>query len=161
MYQCKVPEIDRRQAPAVRIEAGDAAGIVEAVGFDLLQFHGDEPAAECERTGVPYVKAVRVGADTDLEAVADAYASAVALLLDTPHESLWGGSGQTFDWSLVPAGVDMPIVLAGGLTPANVAEAIAATCPTGVDAASGVEGPRKGEKDEQKLKQFVQEVRRV
>lgn len=138
----------------------EVARIADAVGLDLLQFHGDEPAGDCERTGMPYMKAVRVGADTDLRAIAGRYGSAAALLLDTPDEKLWGGTGQTFDWELVPRELGKPMVLAGGLTPANVADAVRRIRPWAVDVSGGVESA-PGIKDAAKMRAFIEEVDRV
>jgi phosphoribosylanthranilate isomerase len=128
--------------------------------LDLLQFHGDESAAQCEAFAMPYMKAIRVKAGVDLHALAQRYAGARALVLDTHDEKLWGGSGRTFDWSMVPAGIGLPVILAGGLTAANVADAIVRLRPYGVDVSGGVERS-PGVKDAAKIAEFIQEVDRV
>lgn len=130
------------------------------VRLDLLQFHGDESAEQCEAYAMPYMKAVRVTAGVDLHALAQRYAGARALVLDTHDEKLWGGSGRTFDWSIVPADLGLPVVLAGGLTAANVADAIVRLRPYGVDVSGGVE-QSPGIKDAAKIAKFIQEVERV
>ena len=130
------------------------------VPLDLLQFHGKETPEECERWGLPYVKAVKVDPGVDLRREAERYAGSSALVLDTPHEVLWGGSGKTFDWSLVPADIGKPIVLAGGLTAANVAQAVARLRPYAVDVSGGVEAS-PGIKDGVEIAKFIREVNRV
>lgn len=132
----------------------------ERVQLDLLQFHGDETPEVCEHPGRPYMKAVRVREAADVSEAAARYASARALLLDTHDEALWGGSGRTFDWRLVPADIALPVVLAGGLTPANVADAIARVRPYAVDVSGGVERS-PGIKDAAKMVNFIEEVNRV
>jgi phosphoribosylanthranilate isomerase len=128
--------------------------------LDLLQFHGDESCAQCEIFGMPYMKAVHVNDHVDLRAVSQRYASAKALVLDTHDDKLWGGSGRTFDWDAVPSDIQLPVVLAGGLTPANVADAIRRLHPYAVDVSGGVE-QAPGIKDPVKIAKFIEEVDRV
>lgn len=167
-------------APAVAA-AARAAGVVQLVGvfvnatldeiaaaatasdLDLIQLHGDEPPALVgqitARTGLPVWKALAVRSPDDLAALARW--PVAALLLDAPSAGR-GGSGHTFDWSLARAAVDAlparPIVLAGGLTPANVAAAVAAVAPWAVDVASGVESA-PGEKDPARVTAFIAAAR--
>lgn len=129
-------------------------GILDAVAIDLLQFHGNETPADCTRFGKPYLKAVRVSAGTDLLKYAAAFASARALLLDAWVPGVPGGTGVSFDWNLIPEELSNPIVLSGGLTPDNVAEAVRRVKPWAVDVSSGVEAA-KGIKDPRKLSQFI------
>lgn len=136
------------------------ARTAERVRLDCLQFHGTESPAECERFGMPYLKAVRMGRDVDLVAIARRFRTARALVLDTHDDKLWGGSGRTFDWQLVPQELELPLVIAGGLTPANVAEAVARLHPYGVDVSGGVERS-PGIKDAARIEQFIREVDRV
>ena len=135
----------------------DSAG---RVPLDLLQYHGEETPSQCEASGLPYMKAIRVDGGTDLREVSRHFASARALVLDTHDDKLWGGSGHTFDWDLVPADIELPVVLAGGLTPANVADAILRLRPYGVDVSGGVERS-PGIKDAVKIAKFIKEVDRV
>lgn len=128
--------------------------ILEAVPLDLLQFHGDETPADCEGYNRPYIKALRVRPGDDLEAACKLYRSASGILLDTYVAGVPGGTGEAFDWSLVPAGLSKPIILAGGLSPANVAEAIARVKPWAVDVSGGVE-QGKGIKDHAKIRAFI------
>lgn len=138
----------------------DIEAVLAAVPLDLLQFHGDESAAECEALGRPYIKALRVCAQDDVAALVNAYPGARAVLLDTFVEGVPGGTGQAFDWALVPAALSKPVILAGGLTPGNVAAAIAQVRPYAVDVSGGVEAS-KGIKDATKVKDFVRAVRAV
>ncbi|MDD1507816.1 phosphoribosylanthranilate isomerase [Pseudomonas sp. CNPSo 3701] len=135
-------------------------GVLAAVPLDLLQFHGDESPADCEALRRPYIKALRVRAGNDVAAQVDAYPGARAVLLDTFVDGVPGGTGQAFDWSLVPAQLSKPVILAGGLTPGNVAAAIAQVRPYAVDVSGGVE-VSKGIKDAHKVKDFVRAVRSV
>ncbi|WP_047285067.1 MULTISPECIES: phosphoribosylanthranilate isomerase [Pseudomonas] len=141
---------------ASRCELGE---ILDAVPLDLLQFHGDESAADCEGYHRPYIKALRVKAGDDIAAACLAYPRASGILLDTYVEGVPGGTGEAFDWSLVPQGLSKPIILAGGLTPDNVAAAIARVRPYAVDVSGGVE-QGKGIKDPAKIQAFMQAVRR-
>jgi phosphoribosylanthranilate isomerase len=128
--------------------------ILDAVPLGLLQFHGDESATECESWDRPYIKALRVKAGDDIAAACDAYPSASGILLDAYVEGIPGGTGEVFDWSLIPQGLSKPIILAGGLTPENVAEAVARVRPYAVDVSGGVEAS-KGIKDHAKIKAFI------
>ena len=135
----------------------DIETVVEDLPVDLLQFHGEEPPELCAGAGRPYVKAVRVRTRDDIVEAADRYFDARALLLDAHHDTLWGGTGSQFDWSVVPDDVGRPIVLAGGLTPENVAGAIRLVRPFAVDVSGGVESA-PGEKDVQSMERFMKEV---
>jgi len=130
------------------------------VHLDLLQYHGEETPSQCEASGLAYMKAIRVNDDTNLSEASRRFASAKALILDTHDDRLWGGSGRSFDWDLVPADIELPVVVAGGLTPANVADAILRLHPYGVDVSGGVE-QSPGIKDAAKITRFIEEVDRV
>ena len=130
--------------------------VIEAVPLNLLQFHGDETVDQCEGFGLPYLRAARVRPGVDLLEFASQFASARALLLDT-WTPAYGGSGESFDWALVPANCPLPVILSGGLTPDNVAEAIRQVRPAAVDVSSGVESA-KGIKDAAKIRAFVNAV---
>ena len=130
---------------------------VRGLPVDLLQFHGDEPPELCAEAGKPYIKAVRVRTRGDIVEAAARYPDARALLLDAHHDALWGGTGKRFDWSIVTDDVDHPIVLAGGLTPENVAGAIRLVGPFAVDVSGGVESA-PGEKDPRSIERFIKEV---
>lgn len=140
---------------ASRCELGE---ILDAVPLDLLQFHGDETPAECEGYHSPYIKALRVRPGDDLQAACRAYRNASGILLDTFVAGVPGGTGEAFDWSLVPEHLDKPIVLAGGLHAGNVAQAITQVKPWAVDVSGGVESS-KGIKDHGKIDAFIKAVR--
>lgn len=144
----------------VDMPQADIEAVLTAVPLDLLQFHGDESAAACEALKRPYIKALRVRAQDDVAALVDAYPGARAVLLDTYVDGVPGGTGQAFDWALVPASLGKPVILAGGLTVENVAAAIARVRPYAVDVSGGVERA-KGIKDAGKVKDFVHQVRAV
>jgi phosphoribosylanthranilate isomerase len=139
----------------------DPAFVAEArarVPLDLLQFHGDEEPAFCERFAAPYIKAVRVREDLSLLEYARRFGGARGLLLDSYVSGMRGGTGQRFDWSLIPTGLPLPIVLSGGLDPANVSDAIRRVRPWAVDVSSGVEAT-KGIKDPARILAFMTGVR--
>ena len=134
--------------------------VLDAVPLDVLQFHGDETPEQCEGHGRPWFKALRVRRGDDLHAEARRFAGARAILLDAYVPGVPGGTGERFDWSLIPADLPMPLILAGGLTPDNVTEAIASVRPYGVDVSGGVEAA-KGIKDAAKVAAFIRRVRGV
>ena len=131
--------------------------VLAAVRLDLLQFHGDETPQQCRQYGLPYMKAIRVKADTNLLQYAAEYSDAQALLLDAYAEGVAGGTGQVFDWSLIPENLPLPIVLAGGLNAGNVSAAIQQVHPYAVDVSGGVE-VTKGIKDADKIAAFMRGV---
>ena len=131
--------------------------VLSKVRLDILQFHGDETSSECEQIKLPYYKAIRVKADTNLLQCAVEFNSAKALLLDAHSESAFGGTGQTFDWNLIPKSLTKPVILAGGLTAENVGSAIKRVQPYAVDVSGGVE-KSKGVKDAAKIAAFMQAV---
>ncbi len=139
-------------APKVEIES-----VLSHVRLDILQFHGDETAEDCEQINLPYYKAIRVKADTNLIQCAQQYRTAKALLLDAFSEAAMGGTGQTFDWNLIPANLPKPVILAGGLNAENVGLAIRQVSPYAVDVSGGVEAG-KGIKDAVKIAAFMQGV---
>lgn len=141
----------------VDLPLAEVRAIVAEAHFDLAQFHGDETADYCRAYGGPYLKAVRLETGLTLAAAARAYAEARALLLDSWHPQLAGGTGQAFDWSLIPRERDKPIVLAGGLDASNVGRALRAVRPYAVDVSGGIE-QAKGIKDYGKMQAFVAEV---
>lgn len=132
--------------------------ILEAVPLDLLQFHGDETADDCAGYHRPYIKALRVRPGEDIKARCAEFPQAAGILLDTFVPGVPGGTGETFDWSLVPENPGCPIILAGGLTAENVAAAIRQVRPWAVDVSGGVEAS-KGVKDAAKVRAFVAAVR--
>lgn len=132
--------------------------ILDAVPLDLLQFHGNETPEACSGYHRPWIKALRVRPGDDLEAACQRYAGARGLLLDAYVAGVPGGTGETFDWSLIPAHLSKPVILAGGLSAANVGQAIAQVRPYGVDVSGGVE-LHKGIKDAARIQAFMAAVR--
>jgi len=130
---------------------------VAAVPNALLQFHGDEDPGQCEQPGRPYLRAIRMTAGTDLLDFASRFAGATGLLLDAFVEG-YGGGGKVFDWSQIPQGVPLPVVLSGGLNPANVIDGVMRVRPWAVDVSSGVEAA-KGVKDAALIRRFCEAVR--
>ena len=133
---------------------------LKVVRLDLLQFHGEESAEYCEQFGVSYIKALRMREDVNVTAFAQEHPNAAGILLDTYQQGVAGGTGQTFDWKMIPDDVPLPLILAGGLGADNVAQAISHVHPYAVDVSGGVEAS-KGLKDHQKMTEFVKEVNRV
>jgi len=134
---------------------------IKQVRPTLLQFHGNEDDAFCRSFGVPYIKAVSMGdgADSphDLQL---RYPGAAGFLFDSHAPGGNGGSGATFDWTRLPKQLNKPVMLAGGLTPDNVFDAIIATLPWGVDVASGSESA-PGAQDGGRMRHFVEQVRKA
>lgn len=131
--------------------------VLSQVPVQLLQFHGDEEAAYCAAFGLPYLKAVPMGADADIRDYEQRFADAAGLLLDSHGGNKMGGSGQGFDWAKIPAERRKPLILAGGLHPGNVAAAIRQVQPHAVDVSSGVEAA-KGVKDAELMRAFFRGV---
>ena len=134
----------------------DVKRIIGTLRLGLAQFHGDETPEYCESFGHPYMKALRATSREQLKLEAQCFQSAQAILVDTATGDQFGGTGKTFDWSMLPY-LGKPLVLAGGLDEANVGAAIAATHPYAVDVSGGVERVR-GVKDVAKMKNFVEAV---
>jgi len=131
--------------------------VLADVPINLLQLHGDETPSFCEQWQVPYIKALKALPGANLLDQAAAFPRARGFLLDAVHNGQFGGTGQVFDWNLVPPEFDRPLVLAGGLNPATVGEAISRIRPAAVDVSSGVE-VSPGLKDPEKIRQFMQAV---
>ncbi|MDH4558517.1 phosphoribosylanthranilate isomerase [Pseudomonas sp. BN417] len=132
--------------------------LLAEVPLDLLQFHGDESPEDCAGHGRPFIKALRVKPGDDVAAAIARYPDAAGILLDTYVPGTPGGTGEAFDWSLVPRDAAKPVVLAGGLTPENVGDAVRQVRPYAVDVSGGVEAS-KGIKDAAKIKAFIQRAR--
>ena len=164
----RAAELARRLPPFVvpvclfvNAEPSLIAAAVLAIPSMMLQFHGDESPAWCEAqfqaSGRPYLRAARMAPGLALIDFATAHASAAGILLDT-HVEGYGGGGKVFDWSLVPRHVPRPVVLSGGLSPANVIDGITHVRPWAVDVSSGVE-TAKGQKDALLMRRFCKAVR--
>ena len=136
------------------------ASVLHRVSLNLLQFHGNEIASDCAAYGKPYIKAVRMKEGIDLPGEIEKYSTARGILLDTYDPELYGGSGRVFDWTVIPRNLKKPIILAGGLTPDNVWQAITKVNPYAVDVSGGVEA-EKGIKDVEKMSAFMRGVQSV
>lgn len=131
--------------------------ITQQLDLDLLQFHGSESVAECESSGHPYMKAIRAKDATTVANALNDYDSARGLLVDSYQKGSFGGTGEIFNWDLLPESSNRPIVLAGGLNPTNITQAIEAVQPWAVDVSSGVESA-PGIKDELLIQKFLEGV---
>jgi len=154
----EVPETVKRVGVFVSEGAETINRLVRAVPLDVVQLHGDESPEAAYRLDVPVFKVVRVSGEIDGEQL-KAY-NARAYVLDTFVEGAHGGTGKTFDWDLALPVIEagLPVLLSGGLTPDNVAEAVRRTRPFGLDVSSGVEaGP--GRKDHDKVRAFIANAR--
>jgi phosphoribosylanthranilate isomerase len=156
-----LPPFVQTVALFVNPDAAQVAQVLQRVRPALLQFHGEETPEFCAQFGVPFVKACRMrggkrAGDDALEYLRP-FSRAAAWLFDS-HVPEYGGVGEGFDLSLMPAVNEKPVILSGGLSPANVAEAVRRVRPWGVDVSSGVESA-KGVKDAAKIAAFIAEVR--
>lgn len=144
----------------VDAEPAEVRRVSEVTRIDFVQFHGEETPDECRSVARPYIKAIKVRHDNDVTEAAARYADARALLLDTYDSQLPGGTGCSFDWRQVPAVRSLPLILAGGLSSDNVADAIRQVRPFAVDVSGGIEAS-KGIKDIDKMRAFLSEVKRI
>ncbi|KTD41580.1 phosphoribosylanthranilate isomerase [Legionella parisiensis] len=131
--------------------------IIEKLPIQLLQFHGDESAEFCQQFNKPFIKAIHCDSAEYIHQAAKDYMTAQALLLDTPSETLRGGTGCTFDWKIIPKNTEKPLILAGGLNEYNVLESIKLCHPYAVDLCSGIEAS-PGVKDHGKMSRFMQKL---
>lgn len=139
--------------PAERVQR-----TVGELPIDLLQFHGEETPAYCRQFGRPWIKALRMKPGLDIHSACDGLQGSRGVLLDAWQEGIPGGTGKTFDWALATGELSLPLILAGGLTAGNVAEAIWALRPAAVDVSSGVESA-PGVKDATAIRRFIDAVR--
>lgn len=132
--------------------------LLDEVPLEVLQFHGAETPEYCSQFKRPYIKVIHMNANLDFNQIATEYHEAQALLLDTSHPTLAGGTGQAFNWHWIPKIRSKAIILAGGLTPQNINQAIAEVKPEAVDVVSGVESS-PGKKDKHKLSLFIANIK--
>ena len=155
-----LPPFVQTVALFVNADAAQVAQVLQRVRPALLQFHGEESAEFCAQFGVPFVKAYRMRSGGSAPAALEylrPFSRAAAWLYDS-YVPEYGGVGESFDWSLLPAAHERPLILSGGLSPQNIAAAIRRVRPWGVDVSSGVE-TAKGIKDAAKIAAFITEVR--
>jgi phosphoribosylanthranilate isomerase len=153
-----LPAFVARVAVFVNPAAADVDAVIRACRPDLLQFHGEETADFCRGFGVPYLRALRVRPGVDLLESLLPFGDAAGWLLDAYRQELYGGTGEAFDWDLIPHGLARPLILSGGLDVENVGTAIRRVQPWAVDVSSGVEAA-KGVKDERRIAAFMEAVR--
>lgn len=144
----------------VNPDASYVREVLSEVPLDLLQFHGDESPEFCDSFGVRWIKAVRVRETDDIKHAFERYCNASGLLVDAWDQQKYGGTGQSFNWSLIPSTRPLPLILAGGLASDNVSRAVVQVRPWAVDVSGGVES-NKGIKDIEKITDFINEVHRV
>ncbi len=144
---------------ALFVDAGpeEIEAVLDQVPVDLLQFHGEETPQECARYGLPWIKALRMREGIDLEALVGQYRGACGILLDSYQPGVRGGTGRAFDWGRIPAWLAPRLILAGGLGPDNVGEAIRQVRPWAVDVSGGIEQAR-GVKSERLMRAFMRGV---
>lgn len=133
--------------------------VIASVPVTLLQFHGDETSAYCEGFSRPYIKAIRVRSGRCFAKAEKEFKSAQGILADTYKAGVQGGTGEAFDWSLLPEKRSKALILAGGLNPLNVRKAIASVGPFAVDVSGGIE-ESKGVKSHSLIENFLREVSR-
>ncbi len=143
----------------VNPDAAAVRTIIAHTALDLLQFHGDENNAFCAQFTRPFIKAIRMAEALDLHKEIEKYPGARGILLDAYDPQRYGGTGHTFEWSRVHGGLPKPVIVAGGLTPENVAQAVAMTHPWGVDVSGGVE-QSKGIKQRSLIEAFMRGAKR-
>jgi phosphoribosylanthranilate isomerase len=156
---CRIPPFVDVVGLFVNEQPAIVRSACEALSINLLQFHGDEAADYCRQFARPYLRAARVRPGLDLVEFAGSFPDARGLLLDAFVEG-YGGGGHVFDWTLIPLRLPGFLVLSGGLTAANVGEAMERVRPAAVDVSSGVE-MSKGIKDHSKIAAFVAAVRKA
>ncbi len=153
-----IPALVTTVALTVNASADELDEIQASLPIDLFQFHGDETPEQCEQARVSYIKALRMKPGLDIVAEAESYAGARSLLLDAYRKGVPGGTGEQFDWALIPEQLREKIILAGGLNEDNVGLAVSQVHPFAVDVSGGVE-QSAGIKDPQKISAFIQSVR--
>ncbi len=156
----QLPPFITRVGLFVNAQREDVEAACRTLALDLLQFHGDESESDCLDFGKPYIKAIRIQGSDDVQQAEKAYPSAQALLVDAYKEGVPGGTGERFDWSLLPTERVKPLILAGGLTVQTIYRAIQTVRPYAVDVSGGVEEV-KGKKNHQLVSQFINEVLRA
>lgn len=154
----RMPPFVARVAVFVNPSAEEVRAVIDACRPDVLQFHGEETAAFCRAFGMPYLRAARVRPGIDLLNFLSPFSDAIGWLLDAYREELYGGTGEAFDWDLIPRDLPAPLVLSGGLEAGNVEAAVRRVRPWAVDVSSGVEAA-KGVKDERRIAAFIAGVR--
>ena len=155
----EVPPFVNKVGLFMNAQASEVEEVLKQVRLNLLQFHGDEEEIFCSQFNMPYLKAVPMASTTSVTEFCQRFPSATGFILDSHAQGQMGGSGEKFSWSDIPDTLDKPIILAGGLTIENVAQAVRVVRPYAVDVSSGIE-TSKGIKDPAKMEKFIKEVHR-
>ena len=155
---CRLPPFLRKVSLFVNPSKDEVKQVINMCHFDLIQFHGDESPSFCEQFNLPYIKAISVENELSLVEYEKEYESASAFLLDGFSEDARGGTGNIFDWNLIPQNISKPIIVAGGLNKGNLNELFIKNKPYAVDVSSGVES-HKGKKDYNMMQEFILGVR--
>ena len=160
----KIRAVIAESALAIALLANPSKSLVEQVIAevkpDYIQFHGDESAEFCQQFNFPFIRAVRMREGLDIDAEVAAYNAEGGFLFDAWSDDLYGGTGHSFDWSRLPSTTDYKLILAGGLNPDNVAEAVVKTNPYMVDVSGGVEAS-PGIKDPAKVQAFISQAKKI
>lgn len=144
----------------VNADEATVGRVIAEVKPDLIQFHGDETQAFCQQFGFPFIRAIRMREGLDIDAQVSAYKAEGGFLFDAWSEDQYGGTGHQFDWSRLPSSRDYPLILAGGLTPDNVASAVTTVRPEMVDVSGGVESA-PGIKDPGQVSAFIRNAKQA
>ncbi|MGB1402544.1 MAG: phosphoribosylanthranilate isomerase [Porticoccaceae bacterium] len=144
----------------VNAEAAFVEQVIKQVQPDLLQFHGDETPAFCQQFNFPFIRAIRMREGLDLNAEIGAYNAKGGFLFDAWSDKHYGGTGHQFDWSRLPQQRDFKLILAGGLRPDNISQAVVDVKPNMVDVSGGVESSA-GVKDQQKVASFITQAKQA
>ena len=154
-----LPPFVKKVGLFVNPEVDFVRSVIQKNVIDIIQFHGTETHEFCSSFNFPFIKVISMKKDTNIEKICDEFVDASAFLLDTFDTSQFGGTGNSFDWSLIPSNLIKPIIVAGGLNPNNVSTLINNYQPYAVDVSGGVEGETKGRKSEKLMKQFIEAVK--
>jgi phosphoribosylanthranilate isomerase len=144
----------------VNADAGYVRDVIAETRITTLQFHGDESPSYCQQFDKPYIKALRVKDRTSIEKLVDEHHEAPSIMLDAYVKGVPGGTGTSFDWSLIPSSIRSKLILAGGLDPENVYESIVQIRPVVVDVSGGIEATKRA-KSSEKIRKFAKQVMRA
>lgn len=156
----KIPPFINKVAVFINPEYNYVKNVLNNLNIDIIQFHGDEDEEFCHSFNKPYLKAIRVQETSDIEKISLDFPTATGLLVDAYDQKQYGGTGESFNWDLLPNKCSLPLILAGGLNADNIHRAIQSTNVYAVDVSSGVE-KSKGVKDHALIKKFMHEVKRA
>jgi phosphoribosylanthranilate isomerase len=157
MLTSSVPAFVTRVGLFVNEQPAAIQNIFERTRLNLIQYHGDETPEFCDAVGLPFIKAFRVRPGIDIQTEMERYPNASGFLLDAYVKGQPGGTGERFDWGMIPQS-NAPIILAGGLSPDNAKDAIEQVAPWALDVSGGIE-TKPGRKDPDKMARFMNACR--